>query len=204
MSSGRKYAYVAGLALVAVCVAMLFRKTNSSAELAGNGTKSELTWREQPAQIPYLVHAESGASPAVGLDDTTVRSPLPAGEKPKVTAQARLENIYPAPQIAESFQPLSQIGRADLAPPLSRLPFRSRDQAESTPPSSREPLAENPASAEPLRRHRLTDGDTLPDLAEKYLGSRDRSGEIYEANRQRIPAPDVLPIGVEILIPARD
>ncbi len=54
------------------------------------------------------------------------------------------------------------------------------------------------------RRHKIVDGDTLLELAEKYLGDRDRYLEIYQANRDTLPSPEVLPIGIEITIPPRD
>ena len=56
---------------------------------------------------------------------------------------------------------------------------------------------------EPVRTHKIVDGDTLADLAERYLGDADRSLEIYEANRDLLPSPGVLPIGVEIRMPTR-
>lgn len=53
------------------------------------------------------------------------------------------------------------------------------------------------------RTHIVTDGDTLASLAEEYLGDPQRAQEIYEANRQALPDPDLLPIGVELVIPLR-
>lgn len=53
------------------------------------------------------------------------------------------------------------------------------------------------------RTHIVTDGDTLAGLAEEYLGDPQRAEEIYEANRPSLPDPDLLPIGVEIVIPSR-
>lgn len=50
--------------------------------------------------------------------------------------------------------------------------------------------------------HRIRDGDTLSGLARRYLGSRERYWEIYDANRDRLKDPDLLPIGIEIRIPA--
>jgi nucleoid-associated protein YgaU len=54
---------------------------------------------------------------------------------------------------------------------------------------------------QPVRRHKIVDGDTLRGLAERYLGSPDRALEIYEANRDLLPSPELLPIGVELRIP---
>ena len=45
------------------------------------------------------------------------------------------------------------------------------------------------ARAAPAQTHKIVDGDTLPGLARRYLGSaRTKAGEIFEANRAR-PAP---------------
>lgn len=51
--------------------------------------------------------------------------------------------------------------------------------------------------------HRIADGDTLSGLAERYLGSSQRFAEIFDANRDHLASPDLLPIGVELRIPAR-
>ncbi|MCC7086490.1 MAG: LysM peptidoglycan-binding domain-containing protein, partial [Pirellulales bacterium] len=51
------------------------------------------------------------------------------------------------------------------------------------------------------RSHRIADGDTLVRLAERYLGSADRSMEIFEYNRDVLRSPDMLPIGSDLRIP---
>ena len=53
----------------------------------------------------------------------------------------------------------------------------------------------------PSRIHRIVDGDTLPALAEKYLGSAQRGPEIFRANRHVLQSPDLLPIGAELTMP---
>jgi nucleoid-associated protein YgaU len=58
-----------------------------------------------------------------------------------------------------------------------------------------------PASTPNLRRHRLTDGDSLERLAERYLGDAARAEEIYAINRDLLTAPDLLPLGKIIRIP---
>ena len=47
----------------------------------------------------------------------------------------------------------------------------------------------------------MIDGDTLTDLAELYLGSGRRYPEIFEANRDVLQHPDLLPIGARLRIP---
>jgi nucleoid-associated protein YgaU len=58
-----------------------------------------------------------------------------------------------------------------------------------------------PDSRPTLRRHRLTDGDTLERLAERYLGDAARTEEIFAINRDLLTAPDLLPLGKIIRIP---
>lgn len=53
------------------------------------------------------------------------------------------------------------------------------------------------------RTHKIVDGDTLATLAERYLGDADRSPELYEVNRDLLPNPEVLPIGLELKVPPR-
>jgi nucleoid-associated protein YgaU len=54
------------------------------------------------------------------------------------------------------------------------------------------------------RTHKIVDGDSLAVLAERYLGSAARAREIFDANRDVLPDPELLPIGVELKIPATD
>lgn len=53
------------------------------------------------------------------------------------------------------------------------------------------------------RPYRLRDGDTLESLAERFLGDAGRAEEIFEANRQVLAHPDLLPVGKTIMIPPR-
>ncbi|MCU0880817.1 MAG: LysM peptidoglycan-binding domain-containing protein [Pirellulaceae bacterium] len=52
-----------------------------------------------------------------------------------------------------------------------------------------------------LRRHRITDGDSLESLAQRYLGQAERAPEIYALNGDILTAPDLLPLGRIIRIP---
>ena len=61
------------------------------------------------------------------------------------------------------------------------------------------------ARPEPPRSiiHKLVDGDTLEGLAAKYLGDAALAGLILETNLDKIARADLLPIGVDLQIPAR-
>ena len=57
--------------------------------------------------------------------------------------------------------------------------------------------------AGPGRTHVIVDGDTLADLAARYLGDSRRSADIFAANRRVLTDPEVLPIGAALAIPPR-
>jgi nucleoid-associated protein YgaU len=59
------------------------------------------------------------------------------------------------------------------------------------------------AHNEPRQTHRIVDGDTLPNLAARYLGAASRADELFAANRDVLFDPKLLPIGVTLKIPAR-
>lgn len=54
-----------------------------------------------------------------------------------------------------------------------------------------------------LRIHVVHNGDTLERLAARYLDDERRAMEIFDLNRGTLTNPHLLPIGVEIVIPAK-
>lgn len=54
----------------------------------------------------------------------------------------------------------------------------------------------------PPKLHTIVDGDSLPRLAQRYLNDPRRSDEIFALNRDVLTSPDLLPIGVELKVPA--
>lgn len=59
-----------------------------------------------------------------------------------------------------------------------------------------------PRSHSITRTHRIVEGDSLEQLAEQYLGSREQSIQLFQANRHILTRPDVLPLGKRIVIPS--
>src|SRR5262245_21804322 len=51
------------------------------------------------------------------------------------------------------------------------------------------------------RKHVVQEGDTLTNLAQRYYGDRESYKRIYEANRDKLLAPDRLPPGTVLMIP---
>jgi len=99
---------------------------------------------------------------------------------------------------------VTPLDRRESPPPLSAEYPAERRPAPSRWGASMEMMLPvvAPDNGRP-RIHRIVDGDTLAALAERYLGSADRAKEIFEANRDVLAKPELLPIVADIRIPAR-
>jgi nucleoid-associated protein YgaU len=64
-------------------------------------------------------------------------------------------------------------------------------------PAPAAPVAQPPAP----RTHHVTAGDTLTRISVRYYGTALRWQEIYNANRDKLRNPDILPLDVELRIP---
>jgi phage tail protein X len=53
----------------------------------------------------------------------------------------------------------------------------------------------------PASVYRVRDGDDLTGIANRFYGTPAAAGPIWNANRGRLADPEVLPIGVEIVLP---
>jgi nucleoid-associated protein YgaU len=78
-------------------------------------------------------------------------------------------------------------GAPNVASPSAGLPSRDMPMVDLNPPE---------------RTHKIVDGDTLPALAQRYLGRADRYQELFECNRDVLKSPEILPIGAELRIPS--
>ncbi|HZZ72176.1 MAG TPA: hypothetical protein VFE24_07975 [Pirellulales bacterium] len=89
--------------------------------------------------------------------------------------------------------------------------FEAARTTANFPSAPLQPLLPAPAAprnavnepADPPTPHVVADGDTLSKLAADYLGSASRRLEIFNANRAVLKDPEILPIGVEIMIPPK-
>ncbi len=169
-----KIAAASSVLLVGLAVALLFRQEPPRAGPPAPGTSDRLVLRRrvQP-QFP----------PSWSRDG---RSNLSDSATP---AAGRTATILRAMDAGESPPALPRDYPGAAAPGTSRW---------GTSIGMNLPAATRPD--ESLRTHKIVDGDTLHTLAERYLGSADRYMEIYEANREVLPSPEILPIGVELEI----
>jgi nucleoid-associated protein YgaU len=120
--------------------------------------------------------------------------PIRAAHLPPMHRDQRLLQDSTAPNTAAA----SMVG-----PPASvDDPFAVVSTSAAPPEMSA--LAE-PESAESAERiHVIHPGDSLDRLAKRYLGDEGRSLEIFDLNRGVLENPHLLPIGVELRIPARN
>lgn len=81
------------------------------------------------------------------------------------------------------------------APAVTPVPPPANHRAAVAKHTSRE------AGASDVRRHVITEGDTLFNLAQRYYGDGERFIDIYRANRQVLSSPDRLPVGTELVLP---
>ncbi len=173
-----RVATAAAVMLIGLGLASFFRRPSAEADLAIPAQSDPLVLRKQPDR-GTLAAAE--ASPA-----TSQPRPAAAGEprhlRPTIVTPA--DQPAPPPELPKTY-------------PSSNQPVNTRwgtSLGEMLPDP-----ASTPASAPPT--HKVIDGDSLALLAERYLGSASRAMEIYEANRNVLAHPEILPIGTELKIP---
>ncbi|MGO9114857.1 MAG: LysM peptidoglycan-binding domain-containing protein [Thermoguttaceae bacterium] len=169
----------AAVMLVGLGLALLFRRPSAESELPIPVQSDPLVLRKQPDPRTFAVGESSAAA--------SQPHPLPA---------APLEPRRLSPTI---------ITPADQPAPPPELPktYPNSVQPASTRwGNSLSEMLPEAASAPPT--HKVIDGDSLGLLAERYLGSASRAMEIYEANRNVLARPEILPIGAELKIPRAD
>jgi nucleoid-associated protein YgaU len=153
---------------------------------------------------------ETSARPAIeppAFREPVARRLIPA---PPVAAQPETP-----PAITSPFHiPLAETRASAVNEPLHEPTWRRPDLATNMvrPPDldeDAETAFDRPTLAEPTGAHaasvthKIGDGDTLSGIAAKYLGRADRYLEIYNANRDVLKSPDLLPIGKTLKIPGQ-
>lgn len=99
-------------------------------------------------------------------------------------------------------RPATVVTPARIEGPPPSLP---KDYPGTGRPNWGAPMTLGPTTTPPAKfvRHKIIDGDTLPSLAKRYLGDKDRYREIFEVNRDVLSSPELLPIGRQLKIPQR-
>jgi hypothetical protein len=189
--SGRKRLAIVLLVLGAgISTALVFRKDASTLDFR----------QDAVPESPFRERVERRA-----LADTAWIRNLSRGRAKSVERPA--ERITPTPASMSQGAPAPPTFQKSFSPvgallyPIDGVPSDEQDTdtvAGLEPPSAPGTLIRTGALA-----HRVVDGDTLSQLAQTYLGRSDRYLEIFQANRDQLASPDLLPIGAMLKIPPR-
>ena len=180
----KQLACVAGVLGAGVLAAWPFRQHALPAPSLPASVPLDLSLRR--ADVTLAGSPPGDDSPAVGLDLADRQGNLkPIQPAAFSVSRPSLEELGPPPEMPITFSPAQLDVPPDEFVPRPKPRFGWSEQ-------QRKP-----------RSYTLRDGDTLEDLAERFLGTQGRAGEIFEANRAVLSAPDLLPVGVAIVIPPR-
>ena len=217
MHPDRKIGIAMGILLIGVVAALFFRNEPLAEEGTGLSASREQqlnqSLRDRDAPI-YLDQPDSDFPQHVDVDapawnlpelfeqmnkKDTVPAPIGLPAKKKQTEQQIVETIRPIepPQTAttEISEPATADGRPTNPEPVNQFEKLLSDAAQN--PAQNQGAAASGQFTEYVVQY----GDTLSEIAEKFLGSQSRYNEIYEANKDRMASPDRLRVGKAIRIP---
>jgi nucleoid-associated protein YgaU len=183
MDRGAKIILASAVLTAGIAAALLFRNPTTRVGSSEPRRQDALVLRQNVG--PDGSDASITGRPTVRIEAKSREGETSAESDAMPAILTPMDPGEPPPQLARSY-PRAQAA----APPYSPDRFISTWDRRRRAPGR-------------ARTHKIVDGDTLAALAEKYLGNPNRHLEIYEANRDRLPAPELLPIGVELTIPPR-
>ena len=187
-----KIGLILGVLLVALVAALFFRRER--VEDLVPLSLSDAALQSASPVVPLKTEQEESNSDTVVAD---ALEPVPGSDAERESSDT-LDII-----------PLDEQGMdpAAITPNVSSVPndSSSGDTAQFgiiSEPSAGTGASVSTVSRDRQRRHRVVSGDSLWSIAEEYLGDGSRANEIYEANRSVLRDPDIIPSGVNLVIPA--
>jgi LysM repeat protein len=214
MHPDRKVGFAMGILLIGVIAALFFRNEPILLdELPSVNRERELNQqlRERDVAVYLNDDAESAASQqtAEAASDKypwTLTDMLSDLERQNSSIPVPIGQPDPVPTPPAQDLPVAQPDRTKYAPPVI-ADADPTQQPENTAAAASDAIdfeVKKTPAAEPaveFDEYTVQYGDTLSEIAEKFLGSQQRYKEIYRANRDRIPNPDRLQVGKAIRIP---
>ncbi len=194
MDRGVKIALAALVFLVGTSFAFLYRRPMPERTVDKSGPASQLVLRGPRWNGPQPTYKTRSTPTGAKTELPSVNPRLAAsghdtsaqGSAPvTATVLAPIDTGQPPPRLAKVFP---RHGNPD-------------DLRWGAAIGHRLPVSNNRPPEGP-RIHRVVDGDTLDDLAKRFLGDAARAGEIFDANRHILSDPNALPIGIELTIPS--
>jgi len=208
MHPDKKLGLALGILLIGVTGAFFFRNESPQPE----------PQLQDPQSLDDQIAQQQGPKPHVILerpepsdddDSPTTRrtwSPVtvnPAESEHREPALPPVRTM-PPDKIAKSAASPDPIPTASRSRENDPIPLPSGNRGwEVVKPAASTRTAGTTPPASSMRRHVVRRGETLSGLASRYLGSSDRFGEIYRANRDKLRHPNDLRVGMTIRIPSR-
>jgi nucleoid-associated protein YgaU len=164
-------------------------------------------WKEAPVsypgprsiQVPQQLAGRSGSS-GVGAPGTHV---VAKGEtlgdiaKQHLGSARRWKDLLAMnPGVDPMKLQLGQVLRIAGSPPLASAAMAARTEVKPSAPATSAPPVDRAG-----RSHIVAKGDTLGEIAQRYLGSAQRADDIYLANTDMLKSKDDLKIGQVLRIP---
>ena len=149
-----------------------------TSQLTGAYPKSLLQEKSEQPQQPVFYRPENSTAFPQAPAAETPRSTSPSTSQTATTSFDRMR--LPEPMVVSGTQ---------------------KYEASRISQGNTSGIRTNGRSISHKRTHVIMDGDTLESIASRYLRDPNRSGEIYNSNRDVLPSPGQLPIGVKLVIP---
>ena len=219
--SYRRYLVAGGVIAGGAALAWPFRHTQpvQPQTLAVSHEVPGVTWAT-PHDLTSQVHSQPGLSPVPELPPVATSLGTSLGSSPGIpgrltrpatyqtvpASSAALESLPAPPLLPMAYESLLVPVGSETTVPKTKPVNTNLPVHEPLLPSADEIAAAKEAQVKPgplWRRHRIVEGDNLAALAQRYLGDASRAGEIHVANIDRLMSPDLLPLGVTLLIPPR-
>jgi len=121
------------------------------------------------------------------------KAPVEVSVKEEAVIEGRWEGVEAEIEVAEKDMPETSIPEKEI-----------EESAEDVTISKKEEDQQQVPSVDVLPReiiHKVVSSDNLIELSKKYYGDGTKWRKIHEANKDKIPNPDVLYTGLELLIP---
>jgi len=197
MSRSARLAVAGLIVLAAACVAVPLRKKDSQPDPLAKSLVSAPNHQRIKSSVLSIESRDAvgSESPASRILDRSSVEEQSADQMPKVNGLgATLHAAHP--EIPANFPGLTQDAATDEENKPSESATLEIDPVVETP------NAKERQATPSLDQYRIVDGDTLESIAQRLLGSAARAGEIYAANRGDLDSPELLPIGLKIVIPS--
>lgn len=220
MHCDKKIGLALGILLIGVVAAFFFRNERSADDVIPELEDPQALDREiiakngpypPPAPAPRLtgrIEDEAASRPAQPwspLSEQELSSSIwsTASDETKTKESGSPQAPSPGPLGSPGPpDPIRPIHSADGG--IAIVPVPDHNAAWQAGPGAASQLPRVPAETEPASRlYQVQQGDTLSDLAQRFLGSSARYAEIFEANRNILRNPNDLQVGMRIRIPRR-